>query len=240
MPDPTDFVTDLPADFEIFGDEVDARIKALNPETTAGDISYRAGTANAKTRLGIGTAGQVLTVNSGATAPEWTTLSSGGMTLIAATASNGVANIIFSSIPSTYKHLLLVWDEIENLSSATQLEIRFNNATTNYNGMDIKRAEPSTFNASAFASGANVNNSRTDLATSGQPNGGHLWVYDYASTTRRKVYSGASRGYSANFTGEAGNVFNGYYRSTSAITSLEFRGQNTLGNGGQVRLYGVN
>lgn len=73
MPDPTDFVTDLPADFEIFGDEVDARIKALNPETTLGDISYHGSTANAKTRLGIGTAGQVLTVNSGATAPEWKT-----------------------------------------------------------------------------------------------------------------------------------------------------------------------
>jgi hypothetical protein len=26
MPDPTDFVTDLPADFEIFGDAVDAQV----------------------------------------------------------------------------------------------------------------------------------------------------------------------------------------------------------------------
>jgi hypothetical protein len=75
MPDPTDFVTDLPADFEIFGDEVDSRIKALNPETTQGDISFRGATADAKTRLGIGTAGQVLRVNSGATAPEWGTVS---------------------------------------------------------------------------------------------------------------------------------------------------------------------
>lgn len=41
--------------------------------TTAGDIIYR--NATVPTRLGIGTAGQVLTVNSGATAPEWTTVS---------------------------------------------------------------------------------------------------------------------------------------------------------------------
>jgi hypothetical protein len=37
--------------------------------TTAGDTLYR--NATVPTRLGIGTAGQVLTVNSGATAPEW-------------------------------------------------------------------------------------------------------------------------------------------------------------------------
>ena len=74
MPTNTDLVKDLPADFDIFGQAVDDRIKALNPETTAGDISYRASTANAKSRLAIGTAGQVLTVNSGATAPEWAAL----------------------------------------------------------------------------------------------------------------------------------------------------------------------
>jgi hypothetical protein len=39
--------------------------------TTAGDIIYRNATVPA--RLGIGTAGQVLKVNSGATAPEWAT-----------------------------------------------------------------------------------------------------------------------------------------------------------------------
>jgi hypothetical protein len=42
----------------------------VNPMTTTGDVIYSSsGTTPA--RLGIGTAGQVLTVNSGATAPEW-------------------------------------------------------------------------------------------------------------------------------------------------------------------------
>lgn len=52
-----------------------AAFDALAPTTTAGDIIYYNGTDNI--RLGIGTADQVLTVNSGATAPEWKT-SSGG------------------------------------------------------------------------------------------------------------------------------------------------------------------
>jgi hypothetical protein len=45
--------------------------------TTAGDLIYGTG-ADAVTRLGIGTAGQVLQVNSGATAPEWATPAGGG------------------------------------------------------------------------------------------------------------------------------------------------------------------
>jgi hypothetical protein len=43
--------------------------------TTTGDTIYASG-ASTPARLGIGTAGQVLTVNSGATAPEWKTISS--------------------------------------------------------------------------------------------------------------------------------------------------------------------
>jgi hypothetical protein len=51
-------------------DLADAAI-AKSTVTTAGDIIYR--NATVPVRLGIGTAGQVLTVNSGATAPEWAT-----------------------------------------------------------------------------------------------------------------------------------------------------------------------
>jgi hypothetical protein len=49
---------------------------AKSTVTTAGDIIYR--NATVPTRLGLGTAGQVLTVNTGATAPEWKTPAAGG------------------------------------------------------------------------------------------------------------------------------------------------------------------
>ncbi len=45
----------------------------LSPMSTPGDIIYESGFSVAA-RLGIGTAGQVLTVNSGATAPQWSTV----------------------------------------------------------------------------------------------------------------------------------------------------------------------
>ena len=74
MPTATDLVTDLPADFEVFGQAVDTTTKALNPSTTLGDIEYRSSTANTNTRLGIGSTGQVLTVAGGV--PSWATPSS--------------------------------------------------------------------------------------------------------------------------------------------------------------------
>jgi hypothetical protein len=49
----------------------------VNPMTTQGDVIY-GGASGAPTRLPKGTASQVLTMNSGATAPEWQTPSSGG------------------------------------------------------------------------------------------------------------------------------------------------------------------
>jgi hypothetical protein len=73
LPTSSDLVTDLPADFDVALQGVDTRLKALQPGTTAGDLAYSSATANTNTRLAIGTAGQVLTVNSGATAPEWKT-----------------------------------------------------------------------------------------------------------------------------------------------------------------------
>ena len=71
MPNSADLVTDLPADFALFGQPVDTSLKALNPETTLGDIAYRSSTSNTNTRLGIGTNGQVLAVSGGV--PAWTT-----------------------------------------------------------------------------------------------------------------------------------------------------------------------
>jgi hypothetical protein len=60
-----------------------AAFNALSPMTTQGDTIY-GGASGSGTRLGIGTAGQVLTVNSGATAPQWSTLSGVAVTTFSA------------------------------------------------------------------------------------------------------------------------------------------------------------
>ncbi len=72
-PDDTDLVKDGAAAIRTLGNSVDTTTKNLNPETTLGDLAYRSATANVNTRLALGTANQVLRVNSGGTAPEWAT-----------------------------------------------------------------------------------------------------------------------------------------------------------------------
>jgi hypothetical protein len=76
-PDDTALVKDGAAAIRSLGTSVDTTTKNLNPETTLGDISYRSSTTNVNTRLPLGTAGQVLKVNSGATAPEWSSDNAG-------------------------------------------------------------------------------------------------------------------------------------------------------------------
>ena len=71
-PDDTDLVKDGAAAIRTLGSSADTTVGNLNPGTTAGDIDYYT-TSTAKARVAIGTAGQVLQVNSGATAPEWAT-----------------------------------------------------------------------------------------------------------------------------------------------------------------------
>jgi hypothetical protein len=114
MPTSTDLVTDLPADFDAFGQPVDTTLKALNPETTLGDIAYRSATANTNTRLGIGSTGNILTVAGGV--PTWAApASSGGMTVLASGTLSG-ASLSLTSIAGTYRDLVL---RIKNPSSVS-------------------------------------------------------------------------------------------------------------------------
>ena len=71
-PDDTDLVKDGAAAIRTLGSSADTTVKDLNPGTTAGDIDYYT-SSTAKARVAIGTAGQVLKVNAGGTAPEWAT-----------------------------------------------------------------------------------------------------------------------------------------------------------------------
>jgi hypothetical protein len=72
-PDDTDLVKDGAAAIRTLANSVDTTTKNLNPQTTTGALAYRSATANVNTALPLGTANQVLRVNSGGTAPEWAT-----------------------------------------------------------------------------------------------------------------------------------------------------------------------
>jgi hypothetical protein len=98
--------------------------------TTAGDLIY--GTAaDTVARLGIGTAGQVLKVNSGATAPEWGAASA-GMTFISKTSWSAAASHTVDSVfTSTYTNYMIVIENWigSNFANDPELQLRYGSST---------------------------------------------------------------------------------------------------------------
>jgi hypothetical protein len=89
-PDDTDLVKDGAAAIRTLGNSIDTTTKALNPETTLGDIAYRSATSNTNTRLAIGTSGQILSVSGGV--PAWINNDQGDITEVAAGTGISVAS----------------------------------------------------------------------------------------------------------------------------------------------------
>ena len=88
-PDDTDLVKDGAAAIRTLGSSVDTTTKNLNPETTLGDLAFRSATSNVNTRLGIGSAGQVLTVAAGV--PSWATPATGDIEGVTTGTNSGLS-----------------------------------------------------------------------------------------------------------------------------------------------------
>ena len=104
-PDDTALVKDGASAIRTLGSSVDTTTKNLNPETTLGDIAYRSSSANVKTRLGIGSTGNVLTVSGGV--PVWAAPAGGGAYTSLATGTLSGTSVTISSISQSYIHLYL-------------------------------------------------------------------------------------------------------------------------------------
>jgi hypothetical protein len=160
MPEATDLVTNLPADFEVFGQAVATDLQYLlggttgqvlakasgtdldfvwsadaagmtNPMTTTADVIYSS-SGSTPARLGIGTAGQVLTVNSGATAPEWATPASGLTLINTTTVGSGVTS---TSLPAdtfsaTYTNYKFFFTSVTSCTANITLTFRLRSAST--------------------------------------------------------------------------------------------------------------
>jgi hypothetical protein len=148
--------------------------------TTAGDLLY-ATAADTVTRLGIGTASQVLAVNSGATAPEWVTPAGGGKvlqvvfgnTLTQATstsASFADTGITASITPSSASNKVLAIFNVNGI---------FKNTTDTY--ADIRFLRDATV---LFTSGRNCVSDNTDAATSSTS----ISILDTPATTSAITY----------------------------------------------------
>ena len=175
LPSPSDLVTDLPADFDVALQGVDTRLKALQPGTTLGDLTYSSATANTNTRLGIGSSGQVLSVSAGL--PAWTTPATpaSGLNLITAQSFSAVSSInVNNCFSSTYQNYLFQI-VISTTSAGGNADMRLRASGTDASGSDYKWAVL-TNNTSPSAAGAIANASATSFNDSflGWSTGGNV------------------------------------------------------------------
>ena len=139
----------------VVGDGSSTKTFSPNPASTAaGDIEYYTA-ANVKARLAKGTAGQVLTMNSGATAPEW---ASGGWTVDSAVTLSGTS-VEKTSLASDIRRIrIAVAGMSTNGSSPVLVQLGTSSAyaTSGYAGTIANLRSSELGNSGSMSSGFNI------------------------------------------------------------------------------------
>jgi hypothetical protein len=213
--------------------QLDAKT-AKSTLTTTGDIYY-ASDANTPARLGIGTASQLLAVNSGATAPEWVAApSSGSMTLLSTTSLSGGSTTV-SSISGSYKDLLirLIGARTSNVAAGAVFIRANGNTGGNYDYNSF-----SCIGAMNTSTGQTTYNPDVVVPTTANNNFVEISIPNYANASTLKFFNSLSTNETNNNVRVSFLKINGL---TAAITSITFlEGDGKTFNGGTIEIYGVN
>lgn len=216
--------------------------------TTQGDIAY-ATASGAWARLAKGTAAQALKMNSGATAPEW---SSGGMALVGETELGSAATYVeFTGIPSTFKDLFIVArlrtdrsavnDEVAmRVGSAASLDSAAGNYTWHQYRLGDTNLETSGFaSQDAITLGSFWCPAAT--ASSGMWGQLELTVLDYSNATYYRQIQGQVSGHPASATRRISVCHGQWHNTADALARIRIypvTGPNFIA-GSKLRLYGV-
>jgi hypothetical protein len=251
MPTSTDLVTDLPADFEVFGQAVDTTMATMLPKTVVdakGDLI--AGTAaDTVARLAVGTNGQVLKADStAATGLAWGDSGTNtGMTLISAVTTTGTSTIQVTGLGSYDKIVVLAqWTP----SSAAFGRVRLNNDSGSVYRMKQSRMfRDSTDNftqnymENLTQNDAIIGFSTAASSTTGGSGGSNttsnyrIEVTGLKSTTGFKSFTATQQLYNGSLDLFYQNT--GIYESTTAVTTIDFvLSAGTFGST-NIRVYGA-
>jgi hypothetical protein len=200
--------------------------------TTAGDTLY-ATAADTLARLAIGTAGQVLQVNSGATAPEWVTPASGGMTLLASGPLSS-SSTTYNVVTTGYTYLQIFMNNVY-ATADNVINMRINGDTgSNYALCGITSGVSDNKFASAtsyrITAGTGTSNEVLNNANA------FIQIFDPNSTSQMAISHQAMCGPSGDM---RFNAANGNYDCSAAITSILFLHPTGSFSSGTVSIYGV-
>jgi hypothetical protein len=225
-PAPTDFVTDLPADFEIFADAVDASFAADEGDLLVG------GTSNIFEALPIGAAGTVLTsdgdtaewVAAGGAADDFTLINAGG------TALTGATTITVSGISG--KNKLVIYVSGASAGASSNFSLQFNSDTANNYRRVGQFFNPTTGSQDILTNSITIaaqGNNASDVISA-------IMQIDGTNSTGIKPFNYASR---ANGTAFQTNNMNGFYTGSSAITSVSVLSNTGNFDAGTIFIYGA-
>jgi hypothetical protein len=197
-----------------------------NPMTTTGDTIYSS-SGSTPARLGIGTAGQVLRVNSGATAPEWATPAGGGGKVLQVVQATYATATTIASTSFTDTGLS---GSITPSSASSKILIMFNqssayNRNLNQQGLSIKLLRDSTtvYSQDGSVSGG-YNTDYLEIETVSSPKNISRYFYangiylDSPATTSALTYKTQARCFDTADSGQARFQVNS---ATSTITLME-------------------
>lgn len=203
-----------------------------------GDILYFNGSNLAK--LAAGTAGQLLLTQGSGANPVWATPA---LALISEQSPNGTGTVSFTSIPTTYRDLIVVVrGRAAGAVAAAAVSVQFNNDSgANYYSQRLSAANTGiTAGAAAGGTSAQVVSIPGSSATSGREGVGTVTIYDYRGTTFHKGFN-SQESYSTGTTTSTQpmNNWSGTWASTSAINRVDvICGSGNFEAGTVVSLYG--
>lgn len=195
-----------------------------NPMTTAGDTIY-GGSSGTPTRLAGGSSGYVLTSNGATSAPSWQAAGGGGSGPFSEQVlGSAQATVTFSSLPSTRDLRIVVRGKGTASATLVTLLLQANSDTTaNYDWVATGANGSGVFGGSGALAASSAQLGWLPAATSvGTQRGfGVIFVPDFADTTGEKNFLG-NGGVKTALSGAGVNSyqFSGWWRSTSAVTSI--------------------
>ena len=266
MPTNTDLVSQLPADFEVFGQAVDTSLADLkggttgqvlkkntnadmdfvwaadaagmtNPMTTTGDTIYSS-SGSTPARLGIGSTGNVLTVAGGV--PTWAAPSAAGKSYAllntGGTALTGASTITISGISARDNLFVIV--EAASIQGGGTVSVQFNTDS----GSNYRLSYPIiTYSGPSFQS-ATVNTTRFALARHGNDSGNAVNGYfslQGCNGSGPKMFTSAAGDTASPQSGGDMRWLGGVWNNSASVTSVSLVSQNGDFDAGTIYVYGA-